>query len=613
MRGIITNFIIVLFCLTAKAQAEMDSLRIILDEVEIHSNRIKLNFAETSGSVEVISRAEIEQSPVQSVAELLHYTAGVDIRQRGVNGVQADVSIRGGTFDQVLILLNGVKISDPQTGHHSLNLPVDIESIERIEILKGPGARIYGQNAFSGAINIVTKLPDERYSAVQITAGEHALGGVRVSASLPNSNFKQYLSFSRQFSEGYKHNTDYNINTLFYQNQFKFVNNEMNIVAGLSEREFGANGFYASPEFTEQYEEVQTSLVSLEMKHVANKLVTKPRIYWRRNQDEYHFVRSNPSLFRNLHISQTFGLDWNNTYYSDWGTTGFGLDLHTVRLQSNNLGWHQRYVAGMFLEHRFEFGNFDATPGIAAYYYSDFGPKIFPGLDVGYSLSSNSKIYGNVGYTWRIPSFTDLYYVGPQNLGNPDLDPESAIAYELGFKHNFNGVQTQVSGYFRNASQLIDWAKPTSLDTLWQPLNYNNLNTSGIEFSVNAALPTWFGADFFIKRVSLSYSYINAEQQDLDVVASRYVLDNLRHQLTLGLEWKIVANLHNSIRFRYADRVTEAIGDYTLLDSRLSWLGKVASIYVEGTNILDTEYKETNLVTMPGRWLRAGINFKFKY
>ena len=128
-----------------------------LDEIEVTAQRSPALFSQVAQIISVIEKEEIEATSSQSIQDLLEYVAGVDVRQRGAEGVQADISIRGGTFDQTLILLNGINITDPQTGHHNLNLPVSIAQVERIEILEGPAARIYGPNAFSGTINIVTK------------------------------------------------------------------------------------------------------------------------------------------------------------------------------------------------------------------------------------------------------------------------------------------------------------------------------------------------------------------------------------------------------------------------------------------------------------------------
>jgi iron complex outermembrane receptor protein len=246
------------------AVAQQDTMR-LLNEVPVYANRIQTGFNETSASVIVINAAQLQHTPAISVADALHYYAGVDMRQRGANGVQADAGIRGSTFDQVLILINGIKISDMQTGHHSMNLPIDMDNVERIEILKGPAARVFGQNAFAGAINIITKNPEETFVKLQAVGGENGLGGGRLSASLYENGVGHYLSASRDFSDGYKYNTDYVISNYFYQAGWQNAIGKFSLLTGLADRSFGANGFYASAAFQDQYESVQTSLTALSL------------------------------------------------------------------------------------------------------------------------------------------------------------------------------------------------------------------------------------------------------------------------------------------------------------------------------------------------------------
>ena len=128
-----------------------------IEEIEVHGLRSPDIYSRESRLVEVITRQKIGSLPAENINSLLKYISGVDVRQRGAEGIQTDISLRGGTFDQVMVLLNGINITDSQTGHHNFNLPVSLQQVERIEVLKGPASRIYGPNAFSGAINIVTK------------------------------------------------------------------------------------------------------------------------------------------------------------------------------------------------------------------------------------------------------------------------------------------------------------------------------------------------------------------------------------------------------------------------------------------------------------------------
>ncbi|HPN72181.1 MAG TPA: Plug domain-containing protein, partial [Saprospiraceae bacterium] len=211
------NLVFILFCQMVILQAQVDT-SLLIDAVEITNNRISFNQRELGRSVKIISKQEIASLPVQSVAEALQMVAGFDVRRRGPNNVQSDISVRGGSFDQVLILINGVRMNDAQTGHHTLYIPVDLLDIERIEIVKGPAAKLYGQNAFSGAVNIVTKVSDEDGLNVGIAQGSFNTTSLRagVTKVLNEGNWKQNLQFFRESSDGYDYNRDYKVFNLYY-------------------------------------------------------------------------------------------------------------------------------------------------------------------------------------------------------------------------------------------------------------------------------------------------------------------------------------------------------------------------------------------------------------
>ncbi|MEM9847917.1 MAG: TonB-dependent receptor [Bacteroidota bacterium] len=603
-------YTLLLILLTSLLIAQQkDSMSVLLEDVIIRENRLELPFSEASRSITVITRAEIEAAPAISVPELLQYVAGVDIRQRGVHGVQTDVSIRGGTFDQTLVLINGIKMSDPQTGHHAMNLPIDIENIERIEVLKGPGARVFGQNAFAGAINIITKTPEEQFVKVKLQAGQNGLLGFRGSAAYSNEKSNHYISFSKDHSDGYRFNTDYDINNFFYQADGNVFNNELRLIAGFTERAFGANQFYGRNDsvYRNQYEEISTSLLALEYRILKQNWVIKPRAYWRRNHDDYLFMRNMPDGFRNIHTTNVAGLEINTSYGSAWGTTGIGIDLNRVNINSTNLGIRERIATSIFLEHRFSWlgGKMDVTPGVLFNHFSDFEANLLPGVEVGYQLTEKLRTYGSIGYTYRVPTYTDLYYDGPGNKGNALLQPESAVSSELGLKYNTRNLNIQLGAFVRNGQNLIDWTR-ASEDEDWRAQNFNAINMTGLEF---AGLLKLEDNLLGISSLDVSYTYIDATFDNGDVAFSQYVLENLRHQFIFGLEEKITKQLFANVRFRYLDRVN--LKDYSLVDLRLLWRGNRLDAFLEATNLLDETYRETNLVTMPGRWIRAGVGFTF--
>src|SRR5665647_3904188 len=222
------NFIYsVLFLLisfqSVHSQQKKDSTAIQLSDVEINANSKKL-YSEMGRILTIIDKTEITKNAVTSLDQLLDYVAGVDIRQRGTNGTQADISIRGGSFDQVLVLLNGVNITDPQTGHFNLDIPLNLSDVSRVEILQGSSARVLGPNAFSGAINIVTENNEKRALNAELTGGSFNTFGQSVSGSLGNNKLHTFASISHKSSDGYMTNTDFDLSNAFVQSVLKTKN-----------------------------------------------------------------------------------------------------------------------------------------------------------------------------------------------------------------------------------------------------------------------------------------------------------------------------------------------------------------------------------------------------
>ena len=287
-----------------------------LGEVVIEGKTLSLPFYKTSQNVQIISREEIASMPASSIEEVLSYYSGVDIRQRGAHGVQADISIRGSSFEQVLILINGVRMNDSQTGHNSMNIPIDLASIERIEIVKGPSARRFGQNAYAGAINIVTRPSGKDDITASATAGDFDTYSLSTAINLSGGKFSQFLQAETSQSDGYRYNTDYQVKNVWYQNLYKLKKGEIRIQGGYMDKKFGANGFYSSPSAKDQYEAIQTSLVNIGWKQKFGKIKLESNAYWRRSQDKYIFDRNNPLKYRNLHIGNNAGLEANANYNS---------------------------------------------------------------------------------------------------------------------------------------------------------------------------------------------------------------------------------------------------------------------------------------------------------
>ncbi|NQX86516.1 MAG: TonB-dependent receptor [Flavobacteriaceae bacterium] len=577
-----------------------------LDSITLIGNRINIPFKENSRTVTVITAKEITQSAATNVADLLQQFAGIDMRRRGVTGMQADLYIRGGSFDQTLLLIDGIKVEDPQTGHHTMNMALPIEVIQRIEIIKGPAARIFGQNAFTGAINIVTKKNASKSNAIGFQVGSYDQQNVSATLGKDFKKASVIAHGSVNTSDGYRYNTDFQNHNYFVKGTFNKDKTPINVIGYFTERQFGANGFYASSSAVDQYEETQSSLVGLTSIYKTEKLTLKPRIYWKRNQDMYLFRRHDPSFYRNLHISNKVGAEINASYKSSVGITGFGVDVAKVYLSSNNLGERDRLMTNVFLEHRFLLANkkLDITPGIAVNYFSDFKFHAFPGMDIGYSINDNLKLYGNIGYTYRIPTYTDLFYSDPTTLGNENLQPENALTEELGVKYNNGKFSAAIAAFNRDANDVIDYVKQNE-DDLWQATNIQDINAFGVEVNTSYGFKT-SGYD---QNIALGYTYLNEELKASTANFSRYSINSLKHHFTGTYRSQFIKNFRQSIVYKFAERTS---GDsYSVVDVMATLDLHAFEISIIGNNIFNEDYSESNLVPMPKGNFLLDVKYKF--
>jgi len=577
-----------------------------LDSITITSTAIALPFKENSRTITLISSDVIKQSPATNLAELLQQEAGIDIRRQGVNGMQADLYIRGGSFDQTLLLIDGIKVEDPQTGHHTLNMALPLEVIERVEIIKGPAARVFGQNAFTGAINIVTKSNADAVNSVGYKLGSYNQQQVSgtIGTTLKNTALIGHASVNT--SDGYRYNTDFENQNYFVKGRFNTKGNSIDVIGSFSERKFGANQFYAVQSGHDQYEETQSSLVGVSTKFQTEHFKITPRVYWKRNQDMYLYVRERPSVFRNLHISNKVGVQVNTSYTSSAGITGFGIDAAKVFMTSTNLGERDRTMVNLFVEHRFSLADntLDITPGVSVNYFSDFKFHAFPGVDLGYTINDAFKAYANVGYTYRVPTYTDLYYIGRTDLGNENLEPEKALSEEIGLKYFGEKFNAYIAVFNRSSDNLIDYTKENEADK-WQATNLKSLTSTGAELNLSSS----FKSGLYTQNISLGYTYLDENLNDIKTAYSKYVLNALAHHFTATVRSQFLKNVSQSIVYKFAERASGS--SYSVVDVQATLNVSGLELSVIGNNIFNTEYVETGFVPMPKGNVLIGVNYAF--
>ena len=621
----------------------------MLEEVCVTGSRAPLTKSQAARMVTVLDRADIAQAPVQSVNDLLKYAVGVDVRQRGPIGAQTDISIRGGTSDQIILLLNGINICDPQTGHNAMDLPVDLSEIVRIEVLEGPAGRIYGTSSLVGAINIVTRSQESgdssQYMTLHAEGGSYGyfnLGGRYSTDSRlqTTDSFKSSISANYTRSDGYSRskaghlNTDFSGTKAFYQGQYDDEAFRLHWHLGIADKGWGSSTFWASPKWQadDQYEHTTKLYSAIQAETKQGLFHLSGNIYWNQNRDRYEGYRGQPEKMKyNYNRTDVYGVSLSN--YFDWaaGRTAFGAELRNEELVSGNLGeplsqtHHIRgtdrdYTLGVnrtnisgYLEHNLLLHHFTISAGLVAVKntWSNMNMTLYPGIDISYRPHPAWKIHASYNTSLRMPSFTEMYYKLQGYSANPHLKPEEMRALEIGTTYLSPLFTFHSTLWHHHGTDMIDWVMDTSKgqDAVWQSVNHTKINSLGFETGVNV--------QFSMFNVQCHYSYIHQDKKQDANIVSQYALEYLRHKLVANARLQLSKPLSLSLNFRWQDRVgsyTDFDGTvcdyepYALLDTRLTWQQPRWKVYLEANNLFDTRYHDYGLVTQPGRWLIAGIS-----
>lgn len=586
-------------------------------------------------AVTIFTAQEIQRAGVQNLQDLLQFVKGLDLRSRGNEGVQADISYRGGTFDQIAILINGINFTDPQTGHHNLNIPIIFSEIDHIEILRGPGAWSAGSITFAGAINIVYKEnKNQKQTQLKLAVGEHYYMNGELSTQLSIGKFHLLAGINRSQSTGYMENTDFKISNFYtllgYENPeigaFKFQ-------FGLSGKDFGANSFY-SIKYKEQYEETRALISSLSYEKNWKQWRASASIYYRQHRDKFELFRNSaPTWYAgpNYHATQTYGTNIQTSNRSRWGITTLSLDLRNESILSSNLGepldnplFDSFYKDTVFtkgkvrthlsgaLTHKFFIKKTILTIGIMESGNNDYGFKTYGGINIeNKGIIKNGIFNFYINNSYRLPTFTDLYYSSASQVGNPNLKPEQSLNSELSYRHLYKSLTMEAALFYKYGFQLIDWVKLPS-EEKWHSENLQNISTIGTEIELQ-----YRPSRGFVNRLSINYTYLDMQNGESDYL-SMYVSDYLKNQVNINLDHKISKGLSANWLFSFNDRNGTYIDKITLeellypsylvCNLKLNYEVKNYHIFLEIANLLNQEYFDYPHLTAPGRWVKMGVN-----
>ena len=645
---------------TTKAAQE-----VLLGDVSVTGSRAPLTKSQAARMVTVLSREDIAQAPVQSVNDLLKYAVGVDVRQRGALGTQTDISIRGGTQEQIIILLNGINICDPQTGHNVFDLPCDINEIQRIEVLEGPAGRVYGTSSLVGAINIVTspkcnpsqiRSPKSIGRDINVGLETGSFGylklGFGVKCGLPSDDLGLSFSGNSIRSDGFSRSRDGHLNTdvngmkAFHQGSYDNQSIRLGWHLGYSHKNWGSGTFYATPTWQSdyQYEYTRKIFSAFQGETKRGHMRLQSAIYWNQNKDEYQGYRGQPDIMKyNYNRCNVYGFKLNS--YFDWnlGRTAFGAEIRIEDLVSSNLGeplsktYHisgtdRDYTLGInrtnisaHLEHNILLGSLTLSAGLVATKSakSDMDISIYPGIDASFRIDDKWKAFASYNSSLRLPSFTEMYYKLKGYAANPHLKPEEMQALEAGVQFHSPALQAKGTVWYHHGKNMIDWIMDTSLGdaAVWESVNHTKINSVGMEADLGLDFKRLLNSRTPLNSLHCSYSYINQEKDDRPDIVSQYALEYLKHKLVVNAKFDIWRQLSLGLNFRWQDRTgsytnfTGEVCDYkpfALLDARLNWTAERYTLYTEVNNVLDNRsYVDFGNVPQPGAWFIIGARWEF--
>jgi vitamin B12 transporter len=581
---------------------------LVLDAIPVLGSRVSAELPLRTRSVQVMDRATLESIPARSVAEALRWATGVEVQSR--SPAQTDLSIRGGSFEQLLVLVDGVRMSDPQTGHFDLDLTLPLDRVERIEILRGPASAQYGSDAVGGVVNIVTRrTPDGVGARVEGGSFGTLVGAVEATASLP-AGLALELAGEAGRSDGHRTGTEWEQLLGTVRLTAPVSGGRLVAEGGLARRDFGAEAFYAPfPSF----EATRTETASLSwIPAAAARVRVEPRVTWRGHDDDFILIRDNPSVYQNVHRSTQAGADLTVRMSPTPGVTlAAGGEVARHRLASNALGERSETRSALHLEVGARpVSPLDLSVGLRHDDHARWGGFTSPSVAAAWSVAPALRLRASWGRSFRGPTWTERYYADPGHVPNPEVRPERGEAWEVGVQvEPAARVSLQLAGFTRTNRDLIDWARPALPEGViadppspWVPRNVNEARFRGLE-----AEATWQVEAR--TQLTLSGTLLSLEADGEPGFESKYALRPLTEQVMAGVRQELGA-LRLFVRGLHGRRAGEDA--FREMDVRLDtpialgW-ARGATLFVDVRNLLGSDHLDLTSNPVPGRAFFVGV------
>jgi iron complex outermembrane recepter protein len=536
---------------------------------------------------------------LNTLSDLLKLDPSLDLTERAPNGLQGDLSIRGAGFGKTLVLLNGMRINDVQSGHHNLDIPVPLESVDRVEVMRGSGSTLYGADAVGGVINIITAPPEVTEFRLRTALGSDGINQQRAALGIAGKRVSEQLSFARDFSSGFRPDRDYR-NLQFAsitRIATDFGNGSVNLA--YMDHPFGADQFYGN---FNSWENTKTWFAGVQQALGAK---TTASFSYRRHSDLFVLYRDRPEVFTNHHEDESYQVSVRRREEMSPSTTlYYGVEGLHESIASTNLGYHARSRAAAYAAVDFRaLKRFSLTLSAREELYRSWNASFTPTVAGGVWLNPVWKLRASTSRAFRIPTYTDLYYHDPANVGSPNLRPESAWTYETGVDWTPGGRwRGDVTFFERRERDGIDYYR-ASLTDIWRALNIQNLTFKGFEASLRWAPSTTHTVDF-------RYTGLRGTQDTIPVGFTKYTFNY--PQKSGVFQWQITPRKNFLLRTRVGAIQRQQRSTYALWDMYAAIPRGKVHPFLQVTNAANSSYQAVPGVVMPGRTIVGGIELVFR-
>jgi vitamin B12 transporter len=623
-----------IFCsLTLQAQEKISEL----DAVTVTATVNPVVSSKTGRNLYVIKGEDIARMPVHSIDEVLRYLPGVEVQAKGPMGAGSDIVIRGGTFQQVLVILDGVRVNDPNTGHFSSYIPVNPAEIDHIELLKGASSAIYGSDAVGGVIHIITKTfahTGAGTPARKITAG--ATGG---EYGLFNANANAYFNTEKLAVNigGQTNNADgqpqrgidgyFHLHTISASATYHLNNNwKLSYRLSYDSRKFAAQNFYTTFVSDTASEKLSTWWQQLNLQYRKNKNAFSFMAGYKNMNDHYVYNPisvANDNRSKLLQSLAIYEHEFNNNI-----SLVAGGQFQQKNIVSNDRGNHTvNQAAGFASLTATLWSSLTLSPAIRLDWDERSGYELVPQLNASYR-TGKFQLRGSAGKSIRNADFTERYnnnnkaLVTSGKIGNPDLKAESSFSYEAGADYFGKHVRVSSTLFQRRHNDLIDWTT-TSYDNM--PYKGNLSPTGVYSLATNISRMVTSGAE-----TDIQFSKTYQEKHTVSATAgvtwlysdiqegqsSFYISSHARFLLNGMLQYRnpfFGVSVNGLYKVRDPQSAANIAGvvskEYFVASIKADAfvVKNVLSVSVEADNVFNKTYADLTGAQMPGRWLMGGL------